>query len=146
MRLEPSIDSAKTDDPYRLREEVQRAHDLLVFVVTTEKVRDALLDNPELLAGARGALDVLCWALRHDHNQSFDHNLTALERCVRNMGYKIHRYEEMQYPNPALKPSGVPEIERMADELAAARMEIADLNQIIEDLKRGTTDAAHATN
>lgn len=132
-------------DPYRTREEVQRAHDLLVFIVTTKKVRDALLADPELFASAQGALNALCWALRHDHNQSFGRNLTALERCLRNMGYEIHRYDEMQYPNPALKPKdGVPAIERMADELAAARMEIADLQKIIEDLtKRGKTDAAY---
>ena len=49
-------------------------------------------------------------------------------------------------PNGHAAPDGVPEIERMADELAAARMEIADLNQIIEDMKKGTTDATHAAN
>ena len=126
---------AAPGDPYRMREEVQRAHDLLRCVLETDDLRETLLDV-EGLKFAMASTDVLCWALYHDHNTTFKYNLAALERCMRNMGYQMHRMDEMEYPDPAFKPKGAPEIERMADELAAARMEIADLNQIIEDMKK----------
>lgn len=60
----------------RTREEVQRAHDLLVAYVTGPSAHD----NPATRCIV-GALDVLCWVLHHE-DQNFEVNLEWLEDVV----------------------------------------------------------------
>lgn len=118
--------TAPQPERQRSRDELVRAHDLLVHIVTTEELREELLDG-EILDRVTGALDVLCWALRHDHNPTFGHNLAALNRAMQDLGYEL--YEE-----PPAKPDHVPLIERIGNDLAAARMELAAKGKIIAEL------------
>lgn len=68
------------------RAEIQRAHDILVGVVLGEVLLDdPLASNP----GLRGALDALCWVLRHTHNTAFATNLATIERECQDRGYVL---------------------------------------------------------
>jgi len=72
----------------RGREEIQRAHDVLVAMVLGEvKVPLADEDHKALTAN----LDVLCWVLEHDHNQTFAGNLRLAEEQARRAGYVLKR-------------------------------------------------------
>jgi hypothetical protein len=73
----------------RLREwqEVQRAHDLLIPIVTGEVPHPC----PEQAVEIHLALDVLCWVLRHEHNTKFASNLAHLEDWLARQGVIVIR-------------------------------------------------------
>lgn len=73
----------------RSPDEVQRAHDVLVAVVTGE-VPDPFPDEQSMVA-ARAGLDVLCWVLHHDHNQTFARNLEAIVGALVAQGYVLSK-------------------------------------------------------
>jgi hypothetical protein len=89
----------------RSRDEIQHAHDVLAFIVTTPKLRKALVKE-DAVDRLTAALDVLCWMLRHDHNRTFASNLARLENAMATMGCEMHRCDEMQYPDPAANELG----------------------------------------
>jgi hypothetical protein len=65
--------------------EIQRAHDILIAVKLGE-VMVLVPDDDSLTA----AIDVLCWVLRHDHNQTFAENLAGLEAAIAATGAVLH--------------------------------------------------------
>jgi hypothetical protein len=87
-------------DPMRSRDEIQRAHDVLVQVVTNPVIRAVVIDPNDLDDLVRN-LEPLCWVLRHDDNRTFGQNLAAVENRVREICGELHRYPEMQYPDPS---------------------------------------------
>jgi hypothetical protein len=65
--------------------EIQRAHDLLLPIITGEiPFTFASAENKQCV---HAMLDVLCWVLEHDHNLAFTANLTAIEEDLRNRGF-----------------------------------------------------------
>ena len=70
--------------------EIQRAHDILVAVVTGE-LGPVVALNPEAEAAFHGALDVLCWILRHDHNTAFTKNVARIEEWAKSQGYRLKK-------------------------------------------------------
>jgi hypothetical protein len=73
----------------RTEREIQRAHDLIVSLLTGTK--DLRLEgaNLEKLNLMIAAADALCWVLGHDHNDSFRSNLQAIERLLAQEGIRI---------------------------------------------------------
>jgi hypothetical protein len=73
----------------RNEDEVQRAHDLLKALILSE------VPNPypdeDHLAALTPVLDVLCWVLRHDHNQTFAVNLQRVEKALERLGFRMQR-------------------------------------------------------
>jgi hypothetical protein len=67
-------------------EEIQRAHDILKALVCGE-IQGVAVEGDAIHA----ALDVLCWALGHDHNPSFATNLARLEQQIAEHGYVLNR-------------------------------------------------------
>jgi hypothetical protein len=70
----------------RDRRSIQRAHDILKAALTDLPV--SWPDAPTK-AAAHGALDALCWVLRHDHNTLFAENLATLHRNIEQAGYVL---------------------------------------------------------
>lgn len=65
-------------------DDVQRAHDVLVAMVTGEiDIGLRAVDRDSL----HFALDALCWVLRHDHNTAFGDNFGKLEAIAAARGY-----------------------------------------------------------
>ncbi len=83
----------------RDKDDIQAAHDRLVAIVLGEVPApvDARLHNSII-----AALDVLCWVLEHDHNETFANNLKLIDKCLAEHGLKLHRadapftYDELQ--------------------------------------------------
>lgn len=88
----------------RSEEELQRAHDTLL-AVTLGEVHVHL--TPRALTGTQVALDVLCWALNHDHNDAFEGNMANLKHAIASAGYA-----EKGLP----RPMNAGEIERLRNE------------------------------
>jgi len=63
--------------------EVQRAHDMLAGIILGEVPLP--LPNDKLCC----AIDVLCWVLRHDHNDSFAKNLMIIEMLAAEAGFVL---------------------------------------------------------
>jgi len=63
--------------------EIQRAHDLLIPVLLGEI--ELPIDEADKRS-LQAAVDVLCWVLRHDHNDAFATNLKRIERLARAQG------------------------------------------------------------
>ena len=75
----------------RSQDELQRAHDLLHGIVLGEvPVGVPEADRPILVA----SLDVLCWALRHDHNPAFAENLATFEEELARLGYVLEKRDD----------------------------------------------------
>lgn len=72
--------------------ELQRVHDLFVAIITEE------IAMPKLSAAAirniHACLDVLCWALDHDHNSTFAANLRQVREQIAAAGYVEHEGKE----------------------------------------------------
>jgi hypothetical protein len=66
-------------------EEITMAHDRLIAILLKE-VPSPFPEQEETL---RGACDVLCWILGHEHNTSFDKNLRAIDEFHRQLGYVL---------------------------------------------------------
>ena len=58
--------------------EIQAAHDRLIAIVLAE-VPNPFGGDPNIEAQIKASLDVLCWALGHDHNTTFAANLRAID-------------------------------------------------------------------
>lgn len=69
-------------------QQIQRAHDILIEVVTGRVAIDAGEGSVPLWS-LHAALDVLCWALQHDHNSAFAENLAKVERLIKQSGYEL---------------------------------------------------------
>jgi hypothetical protein len=74
--------------PMRPAIEVQRAHDLLVGIILKE-VPLKIPEDGEEMKLLHGAAGVLCWVLRHDHNDKFAVCLQELERATQSMGFTL---------------------------------------------------------
>jgi hypothetical protein len=75
----------------RNEEEIIAAHDRLAATLLGD-VPCPYTDSS--IAIVTAALDALCWVLRHDHNQTFQHNLDQLEQAHRAMGFELHKRSE----------------------------------------------------
>lgn len=75
----------------REREEIQRAHDRLVSVITGE-VKIEMCDEDK--TSLHHATDVLCWILLHEHNGAFAENLFNLETELAQKGYVLEKKME----------------------------------------------------
>ena len=81
----------------RSQEDIAAAHDRLSAIVLGE-----VPTPPEMVkAPIVAALDVLCWVLNHDHNQTFQTNLGRIDSFLASRGLMLTRIPEAQ---PALSP------------------------------------------
>jgi hypothetical protein len=64
--------------------ELQRAHDILIGLILSPVWRLALFgdDSPEAQKLLSANCDALCWALGHDHNQTFAKNIAGIEAAM----------------------------------------------------------------
>lgn len=69
--------------------ELQRAHDLLVGLITDPQLNKKM--SREVDAMVRASADVLCWALDHSHNRNFAKNLAELEAALAQLGYFLNK-------------------------------------------------------
>jgi hypothetical protein len=72
----------------KLREldEIQLAHDIL----TTVCLGDPYFHySPGEIQSLSRMADVLCWALRHDHNKRFQAILDSINKRAAQLGYKL---------------------------------------------------------
>jgi hypothetical protein len=79
----------------RPAEDIQKAHDMLVglfFLNSTRRKegRQPLLSEEHELP-LRIAVDVMCWALNHDHSKAFGETLKNLERDINEAGFEVAR-------------------------------------------------------
>ncbi len=90
------------DDFTKLRDrtEIQRAHDILSAIVTEEVPHPSPANPLPFIC----ALDVLCWVLKHDHNQTFASNLEFIDKAMKESGFVL-RFE----PDGVRKPEDVKE-------------------------------------
>lgn len=72
----------------RDREEIQRAHDLLVGIILGDAPMP-LSDEERKIVSAN--VDVLCWVLEHDHNRTFATNLELAQEQTRAAGWELKR-------------------------------------------------------
>jgi hypothetical protein len=73
--------------------EIQHAHDTLLALITGALPKLAI--DPETRSRIMITCDVLCWVLKHDHNQAFAENLAGLREQIREAGYREH---QLPYP------------------------------------------------
>lgn len=64
--------------------EVQKAHDTLIAIILAEVPCPDFLTSDQ----AKALCDVLCWVLRHEHNQHFTLTLSMLDRFLARRGYE----------------------------------------------------------
>jgi hypothetical protein len=76
----------------RTEAEIQRAHDLLSLVLL-DPVTGQTVD-PNTQATMMHNLDVLCWVLHHDHNETFPKNLAQLEDDLARAGVTLQEYPD----------------------------------------------------
>jgi hypothetical protein len=74
-------------------DEVQRAHDLIVSVLTGTKDLRLRIVNTEKVNLMIAAVDALCWVLGHDHNATFATNLANLEYLLREEGIEMQEVQ-----------------------------------------------------
>jgi hypothetical protein len=70
--------------PIRKESEIQAAHDRLTAIVLGEV--PIWTANTESVTAA---LDVLCWVLGHDHNQTFAENLRTIDDTLAERGFVL---------------------------------------------------------
>lgn len=77
-------------DYQRLRSflEIHRAHDVLMAVLNTPRLRQMILgdEGGAEIFGTKVACDVLCWVLCHEEGE-FGEFLDNIERAVKEAGY-----------------------------------------------------------
>lgn len=82
-----------TFPPMRPQLELQLVHDLLMDVLSDQRLTEAVLE-PELVRPLMLVADCLCWVLHHEHPGShasyFAYLLACLKRDLAEMG---HRWE-----------------------------------------------------
>lgn len=73
--------------------EIQAAHDQLVAILLRE------VPNPWPAEGmplVQAAAEVLCWVLKHEHNQTFTENLQHMEAFFREQGLELRDSGRLQ--------------------------------------------------
>ncbi len=73
--------------------EIQAAHDRLTAIALGE-VPTPFEDSPQITL----ALDVLCWVLKHDYNQSFAQNLAAIDAFLAERGLVLRDSGRLHVP------------------------------------------------
>ncbi len=68
--------------------EIVRAHDLLFGLILDDDLR-AMVINLEDDQALLEAASILCWVLRHDHNQKFAGNLASIEARLDALGIRL---------------------------------------------------------
>ena len=83
----------------RTAQELQRAHDILISVLLMEpQVRARILGTDDAnLRAAMATTDVLCWALGHSHNKTFEEDMKTIEETLVKLGVVVY---DMGYPVP----------------------------------------------
>ena len=77
--------------PMRTVDEIKRAHDLLVPLVTGAFELKAL--TPEMKQVLHATLDCICWVLNHNHNTAFAENLERIEALLHEEGVEMKRIQ-----------------------------------------------------
>jgi hypothetical protein len=77
--------------PVRPRGELVAIHDLLCHVVLLDTKTQAAVVTPEDVRSLMCNLDVLCWMLRHDHNNTFAKNVTGIQKQMLQLGLFMTR-------------------------------------------------------
>lgn len=78
-------DICQSFEPMRDEIEIARAHDLMVAIAMGE-VPSPFSDSGVSMERLQVATDVLCWVLRHNHNQEFADNLAKIEAWLKARG------------------------------------------------------------
>ncbi len=91
--------------------DLQRAHDIFGAIMVGEVEVPEFVGKRELVQ----RLDVLCWALGHDHNTRFAQFLSAVEEHVNEQGVQL-----MEGQTPLWLPRGAAELVAVADKIQAA--------------------------
>ena len=73
----------------KTQDEIQRAHDMLIGILQME-VPVAVPDEAKPIMCAN--LDVLCWILGCEHNQTFAKNIAEAEKEARAQGYVLSNW------------------------------------------------------
>jgi len=75
----------------RSRDEIQRAHDILGAVILNPTICGAIYGSnaEETLPQIVCNMDVLCWALGHDHIKTFGENLATIETSFEQLGLEM---------------------------------------------------------
>jgi hypothetical protein len=85
--------------------EIQKAHDILVEIILNRVPNPFPPKTRELLMAR---MDVLCWALDHDHNKSFEENLEKIQKFLAQLGYSLNTaaapFTEATHPMGPTKP------------------------------------------
>jgi hypothetical protein len=74
----------------RQEQDIVQAHDRLVAILLHdvpwpfEEPRNATMES-----SIKAACDVLCWVLKHDHNQTFANNIAAIDERLAEMGFVL---------------------------------------------------------
>lgn len=76
--------------------EIQMAHDILVQLMLDQPVFDIVAPGKDQQQVFRSNCDALCWALHHDHNQTFENNFAAAMERLNEIGMGVLRFNEMQ--------------------------------------------------
>lgn len=69
--------------------EIQRQHDRLVGILLDERIQTAIGLDSEGQQHMSALASVLCWVLRHDHNDAFEQYLMALDERCRGVGFHL---------------------------------------------------------
>ena len=79
-----------SDESQNMRtfDEVQRAHDMLVGIILGH-IENPFIDRSS--ESLQAAADVLCWILKHNHNETFAQNLLHIEDYCATNGIAITR-------------------------------------------------------
>ena len=81
------IDERQPQIEVRDRLEIQAAHDRLTAIVLQRVPWPFPEGVPK--AAVVSALDVLCWVLQHEHNQTFADNLKAIDAYLLSRGWSL---------------------------------------------------------
>lgn len=96
IKLHPSMSRPRVVDRQpgepiagmRSHDELQRAHDQLVGII----VRDAPFPDVGLTMRDLNLMaSVICWCLRHDHNDQFARHLENIEQDLAARGVELHK-------------------------------------------------------
>lgn len=80
-------DGAKEQIELRAALEIQAAHDRLAAIVMEQVPWPFPASVPKSVVVS--ALDVLCWVLQHEHNQTFADNLEAIDAFLLSRGWTL---------------------------------------------------------
>lgn len=67
--------------------EIQAAHDRLLAIIHGEV--PSPFQNRHAMTALMEAASVLCWVLKHEHNQTFGDNLVRIDEYLRACGFEL---------------------------------------------------------